>query len=87
MLNHNLTINGQRISKEEDMPAFFRNDHFSCVIDGYCPEVEFSPDGNAFIGWLKYHVPITKYQARLRGEPDFVHILSETQHNHRGVYR
>lgn len=51
MLN-NLTINGQRISKEEDIPAFFKNDHFSCVIDGYCLEVEFSADGNAFIGWL-----------------------------------
>ena len=52
MLNKNLTINGQRISKEEDIPAFFKSDHFSCVIDGYCLEVEFSADGNAFIGWL-----------------------------------
>ena len=52
MLNDNLTINGQRISNEENIPAFFQSDHFSCMIDDYCLEVEFSPDGDAFIGWL-----------------------------------
>ena len=52
MVNQNLKINGQSISKEEDITAFFQEDHFSCEIDEYCLEVEFSPDGNAFIGWL-----------------------------------
>lgn len=52
MINKNLTINGQRISKEEDITAFFQYDHFFCNIDGYCLEVEFSSDRNAFIGWL-----------------------------------
>lgn len=52
MINQDLIINGQSISKEEDITAFFQKDHFSCKIDEYCLEVEFSPDGNAFIGWL-----------------------------------
>lgn len=52
MINKNLMINGQRITKEADIIAFFKKDHFSCSIDDYCLEIEFSPDGNAFIGWL-----------------------------------
>ena len=45
-------INGHRITREEDITPFFQEDHFSCDIDDYCLEVEFSSDGNAFIGWL-----------------------------------
>lgn len=52
MINNNLIINGQIITKEEDITAFFQKDHFSCNINDYCLEVEFSPYGNAFIGWL-----------------------------------
>ena len=52
MINHHLMINGQRITKEADITAFFQENHFSCEIDESCLEVEFSPDGNAFIGWL-----------------------------------
>lgn len=52
MINQDLIINGHSITKEEDITAFFQKDHFSCSIDDYCLEVEFSPDGNAFIGWL-----------------------------------
>ena len=52
MINDKLNINGQRISREDDIIAFFQEKHFSCEIEDYCLEVEFSHDRNAFIGWL-----------------------------------
>ena len=52
MVNKKLTINGLKITKENDVLAFFKEKRFSCNIDEYYLEVEFSANGNAFIGWL-----------------------------------
>ena len=52
MINDKLMINGKRISGEDDIIAFLQEKHFSCNIEDYSLEVEFSAERNAFIGWL-----------------------------------
>lgn len=42
MINDKLMINGKRISGENDIIAFLQEKHFSCNIEDYSLEVEFS---------------------------------------------
>ena len=51
MINPNQTINGNAITEEKEIEAYFSMDQFSCAVDDYWLEVEFSEERGAFIGW------------------------------------
>lgn len=74
MINKNLMINGQHIKHENEIEAFFLKDHFSCSIDDYCLEVEFSEERHAFIGWLNGEEEIFYYDNG-SGNTDSVDLL------------
>lgn len=52
MIHEHLLIDGQHITKEDEILAFFGKNRFTCTVENYALEVEFSADRHAFIGWI-----------------------------------
>ena len=52
MFHSNLTVNGEKVSNEKELEDFLNSEHFTCEIEDYALEVEFSEGRAAFIGWL-----------------------------------
>ena len=74
MIHKSLLINGKKITAEHEILAFFKEKHFSCSIHDYALEVEFSADGNAFIGWLNGDEEVYYYDNG-SGRTDSVDLL------------
>ena len=74
MIHKDLEINGQKITKEDEIPAFFAEKRFTCCIHDYVLEVEFSADRHAFIGWLNGDEEVC-YFDNGSGQTDSVELL------------
>ncbi|MDD6656249.1 MAG: hypothetical protein PUE95_02930 [Lachnospiraceae bacterium] len=74
MLNEDLFINGEKINTKDQIDAFYNEARFSCTINDYALEVEFSIDGAAFIGWLNCEEEIFYYDNG-SGNKDSVNLL------------
>lgn len=60
-MHPDLFINNRAVKDESELEKLFSLTNFSCQVNDYSLEVEFSKDGSAFIGWLNLDEEIFYY--------------------------